>query len=141
MSINQCINTFDNCTTPWKYPINNKLHDKCIPKWYLSIKKTHRGQWYSWLIFFRDYTNRRVLCICTLIFLWYGRDFPFLCNQCLSPLTLWVRIPLRRGVLDTTLCDKVWQWFVAVLWFSRSTPVSSTNKTKILLKVAITTIK
>jgi hypothetical protein len=28
------------------------------------------------------------------------------CNQCLSPLTFWVQIPLRRGVLDTTLCDK-----------------------------------
>ena len=26
----------------------------------------------------------------------------YLCNQCLSPLTLWVRIPLRLGVLDTT---------------------------------------
>ena len=24
------------------------------------------------------------------------------CNQCLSPLMLWVWIPLRRGVLDTT---------------------------------------
>jgi hypothetical protein len=43
-------------------------------------------------------------------------------NQCLSPLTFWVRIPLRRGVLDTTLCDKDCQW-IAV------TPVSSTNKT------------
>jgi hypothetical protein len=26
--------------------------------------------------------------------------FNYLCNQCLSPLTLWVRIQLRRGVLD-----------------------------------------
>jgi len=31
----------------------------------------------------------------------------YLCNQCLLPFTLWVRIPLRRGVLNTTLCDKV----------------------------------
>jgi hypothetical protein len=30
----------------------------------------------------------------------------YLCNQCLSPLTLWVQIPPRRGVLDTILCDK-----------------------------------
>jgi len=29
--------------------------------------------------------------------------------SCLSPLTLWVRTPLRRGVLDTILCDKVCQ--------------------------------
>jgi hypothetical protein len=34
----------------------------------------------------------------------------YLCNQCLSPLTLWIRIPLKRGLLDTTLCDKVCQW-------------------------------
>jgi hypothetical protein len=34
------------------------------------------------------------------------------CNQCLSPLTFWVRIPVRRGVLDTKLCDKVW-WIVS----------------------------
>ena len=30
-------------------------------------------------------------------------------NQYLSPLMLWVRTPLRWGVLDTTLCDKVCQ--------------------------------
>ena len=46
--------------------------------------------------------------------------------------------PLRRGVLDTTLCD---------MWFSPLTPVSSTNKTdrydmnKILLKVGFNTIQ
>ena len=52
------------------------------------------------------------------------------CNQCLSPLTiLWVQIPLRRGVLDTTLCDKVCQWFAAGRWFSPGSPFSSTNKT------------
>jgi len=28
-----------------------------------------------------------------------------LCNQCLSPLALWVWFLLRRGVLDKTLCD------------------------------------
>ena len=76
------------------------------------------------------------------------------CNQCLSPLTLWVWTPLRRGVLDTTLCDQVcqWgildttlcdqvcQWLVAGQWLS---PVSSFNKTghhditEILLKVVL----
>jgi hypothetical protein len=70
----------------------------------------------------------------------------YLCNQCLSPLTLWVRIPLRRCVLDTTLCDKVCQWLTAGGWFSPGTPVSSTNKTdhynitEILLKVALSNI-
>jgi hypothetical protein len=39
--------------------------------------------------------------------------FNYLCNQCLSPLKLRVLILLRRGVLDTTLCDKVVQAFHA----------------------------
>jgi hypothetical protein len=65
----------------------------------------------------------------------------FICNQCLSPLTLWVRIPLRRGVLDTTLCDKVCQSHVAGQWFSQGTPVSFTNKTdRHNIKVALNTI-
>jgi hypothetical protein len=51
-----------------------------------------------------------------------------ICNQCLSPLTMWVRITLRRGVLDTTLCDKVYQWLAAGRWFSLGTPVSFTNE-------------
>ena len=33
-----------------------------------------------------------------------------------------------RGVLDTTLCDKVCQWLTGQ-WFSPCTPVSSTKKT------------
>jgi len=69
-------------------------------------------------------------------------------NQCLSPLTLWVRIPFRRGVLDTTICDNIYfcQWLVVGRWFSPGTPVSSTNKTdrqditELLLKVEINTI-
>ena len=57
-----------------------------------------------------------------------------------------VRIPLRLGALDTTLCDKVCQWLATCRWFSPGTPVSSTNKTdrqditEILLKVALNTI-
>ena len=70
----------------------------------------------------------------------------YLCNQYLSSLTLWVRIPLRWGVLDTALCDRVCQWLAIGRWFSPGTPVSSTNKTdcqditKILLKVTLNTI-
>jgi hypothetical protein len=70
--------------------------------------------------------------------------YNYLCNQCISPLTLWVRISIRARC--TTLCDKVCQWLVAGRWFSLSPPVSSTNKTdrhaipKILLKVSLSTI-
>jgi hypothetical protein len=45
-----------------------------------------------------------------------------------------------RGVLDTTLCDKICQWLAAGQWFSPGTPVSYTNKTEILLKVLLNTI-
>jgi hypothetical protein len=63
----------------------------------------------------------------------------------LSPLMLWDRILLRRGVLNTTLCDNVCQWLAAGLWFSLGTPVSSIYETdcyditEILLKVASST--
>ena len=74
----------------------------------------------------------------------HGRDhmvvgLPTTYNRCLSPLKLWVRIPLRWGVLNTTLCDKICQWLVTGLWFSPGTLIYSTNKTEILLKVALNT--
>jgi len=52
----------------------------------------------------------------------------------------------RQDVLDTTLCDKVCEWFEAGRWFSPDTPVSSSNEidrrdiTEILLKVALNTM-
>jgi len=80
-----------------------------------------------------------------------GRDrmvlswiYNYLCNRCLSPLKLWVRISIRERC--TTLCDEVCHWLATGRWFSPGTPVSSTNKTdghditKILLKVALNTI-
>jgi hypothetical protein len=57
-----------------------------------------------------------------------------------------LRPSLRRGVVDTALCDKVCQWLASGLWFSLGTLVSSTikadghNITEILLKVALNTI-
>ena len=72
--------------------------------------------------------------------------YNYLCNQYLSPLTLWIQIPLRRGVLYATSCDKVCQCLVADRWFSPGTLISSNNKTdrhditEILLKVALNTI-
>jgi len=67
------------------------------------------------------------------------------CNQCLSPLMLWVRISIRARC--TTLCHIVYQRLATGRWFSPGPPVSSTNKTdshditEILLKVALNTIK
>ena len=68
--------------------------------------------------------------------------YNYLCNQCLSPLMLWVRISIRARC--TTLCDNVCQWLETGRWFS---PISETNKTdvqdiaELLLKVALNTIK
>ena len=51
-----------------------------------------------------------------------------------------------QDVLNTTLCDKVCQWFATGQCFSPDTSVSSTNKTdhhditEILLKVVLNTI-
>jgi hypothetical protein len=50
---------------------------------------------------------------------WYAiLIFNYLCNQCLSPLMMWVRTRLWRGVLDATLCDKVCQGLATDRWFS-----------------------
>jgi hypothetical protein len=72
--------------------------------------------------------------------------YSYLCNQCASLQTLFVWIPLRRGVLDTTLCDHVYQWLKIGQWSSPVTPVFSTNKidsrdlAEILLKEVLRTI-
>ena len=85
---------------------------------------------------------------------WYGGQYQdiqteqgsWLCNQCLSPLMLWIRITIRARC--TTLCDNVCQWLATGRWFFPGLPVSSTNKTdhhditdEILLKVTLNTIK
>ena len=85
---------------------------------------------------------------------WQGSSWPwwyrswiynYLCNQCLSPLMLWVQISIKTGC--TTLCDQVCQWLAAGRWFSPGPPVFSTNKTHrhditgIVLKVALISIK
>ena len=59
---------------------------------------------------------------------WYGSwicNYP--CNQCLSPLMLWVRILIRARC--TTLCDTGFQWLAKGRCFSLCTLVSPTIKT------------
>ena len=53
--------------------------------------------------------------------------YNYQCNQCLSPLMLWVRISIRARC--TTLYDKICQRLATGRWFSPGPPVSSTNKT------------
>jgi hypothetical protein len=51
----------------------------------------------------------------------YGYFFVFeiLCNQCLSPVKLWVRTPFMAVYTRYNKSDKVCQWldFLPVLWF------------------------
>jgi hypothetical protein len=71
--------------------------------------------------------------------------YNYLCNQCQSPLTLWVQMLLMAKCTQYNICDKICQWLATGRWFS---PVSSTYKTdhhdihviEILLKVALNTI-
>jgi hypothetical protein len=75
------------------------------------------------------------LCLRNLIHLfspWYSWKIAELAlsnNHSLTHYsTLWVRTPLRRGVLDTTLCDKVCQCVSAGMLFSPGTPFSAQIK-------------
>jgi hypothetical protein len=98
--------------------------------------------------FFLSISNKTTMFSKYISWSWsYGSwIYKYLYNPCLSPSTLWVWIPLRRGVSDTIWCDNVCQWLVRGWWFSLGTPVSCTNKTdrhdvaEILVKVALSTI-
>jgi hypothetical protein len=60
------------------------------------------------------------------IFLWCLTPlstYNYLCNQCLSPLILWVRISIRARC--KTLCDKVCQWLATGQWFYPGLPFPS----------------
>jgi hypothetical protein len=60
--------------------------------------------------------QENVLLLCVFcLWSWYYGSWIYSClfNQFLLPITLWIRISLGRGVLDTTLCDKVCQWLAA----------------------------
>ena len=111
--------------------------------------------WHNWL---RHYYKRNIVKMTLLILQCCTRSawpswpwsycswiYNYLCNQCLSPLILWVRISIRAR--STTLCAKVCQWPATGRWFSPGPPVSSTNKTyrhdttEIFLNVALKTTK
>jgi hypothetical protein len=73
--------------------------------------------------------------------------YKYLCNQCLSPLTLWVQNPVQGEVYSIQhYVIKFVSNLAAGQWFSPGMPVSSTNKTdrhniaEILLKVALNTL-
>ena len=138
--------------------ISRRLKEKGLLEAYTINSSKQRAQFVFTYIFWRSVTsiswlqkNCTIQCMAgkrKVSWPWsYGSwIYNYLCNQWLTPLTLWIRFSIRWGVLDTTLCEKVCQRLATGLWFSPDTPVSSTNKTdrhdttEILLKVAINTI-
>jgi hypothetical protein len=82
---------------------------------------------------------------------WYALDLHihYIMTVWTNMIELWETGLIKKNLcceLDTTLCDKVCQWFVTGPWFSWGTTISSTNETdrrniiEILLKVALNTI-
>ena len=101
---------------PWKYSKHYNILNKTSKVSHILLFATH------YLYYFK------LLSVCRS---WPWSDgswiYNYLCNQCLSPLMLWVWISIRARC--TTLCDKVCQWLATDQWFSSGPPVFSTNKT------------
>ena len=66
--------------------------------------------------------------------------YNYLCNQCLSSLSCEFKPRSWRGVLDTTLCDKVYLWLATGQWVSSTNKIDHHDITEILLKVALNVI-
>jgi len=83
---------------------------KPLDKYYTTWKfiKIHRYIILEFVLFFDKPKFRKWAVV--VVILWY--------ITCISPPTLWAWIPLRRGVLDTTLSEKACQWLVSGRWFS-----------------------
>jgi hypothetical protein len=62
---------------------------------------------------FSDSSNMPICTVPSWSWSYGSSIYNYLCNQCLSPIMLWVRIPIRRCILDTILLDKVRQWLGA----------------------------
>ena len=121
----------------WQVPLVEQelltlLEHLCSPPVFSGIRVTR-------LVLYVCFVDH-CLCFCTFsvdhrVVCSSDSDSPFgifklvFCNQFLSPIRLRVRTPFMAKCTHTTLCDKGFQWLVAVLWFSLGTPVSSTNKT------------
>ena len=123
------------------YHINVKDHKWQLPTNFFPLVTTASSLLHTWSMTFTIHETLQWHPLGPS-WLWsYGSwIYNYLCNHCLSPLMLWVRISIRARC--TTLCDKVCQWLATGRWFYPGPPISSTNKTdrdditEILLKVA-----
>jgi len=83
----------------------------------------------NWKLY--DIWDTKVFCFCNNILIIVSLRFKLYINNelyfnysCIYQSTESCEFEPRswRGVLDTTLCDKVCQWLVTGRWFSRGTP-------------------
>jgi hypothetical protein len=129
--LNSKIWTFFYCTSNFNAVfVVAKWSHTCIWKVFLTLGI----QWNQ------QFTVPSTILFPQLLLMYTCSTFKYLCNQCLSPLKLSIRIPLM------TRCNRYIMWLAAYRWFSLGTPVSSTSKTdryditEILLKVALSTL-
>ena len=128
---------------------------RCQPTWKISQKSLYKID--ITLILLRSYSTLSVICLIIMTIFSVGHrgldlmvvEFTTTYRYAISAShhKSWVfESRSWRGVLDTTLCDKVYQWLAAGGLFSPGTPVSSINKTdrhditELLLKVALNII-
>ena len=93
--------------------LSNILFTWCILIFFVSVIKSKLLMIIFVLIFLHNITLIWVIYIslrgcCGRHRMVVGFTFSYLCNQCLSPLMLWVRISIRARC--TTLCNKFCQW-------------------------------
>jgi len=85
--------------------LSKVLFNKCIKHLYKEFEEKNVNSWVVlktllYVLSFIFKINGRHGRDCMVV----GLPTNYLCTQCLSPLTLWLWYPLRRDVLDTTLC-------------------------------------
>ena len=94
--------------------------------WWSIYCVNNIGILYSKLLLVRSLLLNHCICkvFVSILLIWVFRGlswswpysswiYNYLCNHCLSPITLWVQILRRRGVLDRTLCANICQWLAA----------------------------
>ena len=98
------------------------------------------------VMFFSPFQHLLLFLIRTCTVLFINCKLVLYCLSTVKSVLFYIGQQMNRMSIDTTLCDKVWQWLATRRCFSPGTPVSSSNKadrhnmTEILLKMASNTI-
>ena len=74
-------------------------------------------KWRTIIIMFHNYCIAFICIVFYALGLSWSHDSWIYNYPCLSPLKLWVSIPLTESVLDTGLCDRDCQWIATGHWF------------------------